>query len=135
MLRRNLGRPPRTTPKKFPKIILTIVPYLSHKCPMLDPCPRCGKDRALVGMVHNCTPPTISKVSPSVAAVGAKSSKSGFAGVVTSGTNASSAVGRGRPRIGAKGQTLTARKPWEAEGMSRTTWYRRQLEKRKADGE
>ena len=36
----------------------------------------------------------------------------------------------GRPRIEDRDKTLTARKPWEALGMSRATWYKRQAEKR-----
>lgn len=36
----------------------------------------------------------------------------------------------GRPRIEARANTLTARKPWVAAGMSRATWYTRQKEKR-----
>jgi hypothetical protein len=38
---------------------------------------------------------------------------------------------RGRPLNKDKAATLTAQKPWEAEGMSRTTWYRRQAEELK----
>lgn len=34
----------------------------------------------------------------------------------------------GRPRIGEAGNTLKAREPWKAQGMSRATWYRRQRE-------
>jgi hypothetical protein len=36
----------------------------------------------------------------------------------------------GRPRIENTRSTLTATKPWLAEGMSRRTWYRRQKERR-----
>lgn len=35
-----------------------------------------------------------------------------------------------RPLAKDSHKTLTATKPWEAEGMSRATWYRRQKEKR-----
>lgn len=35
---------------------------------------------------------------------------------------------RGRPRIDERSKTLKATKPWEAEGMSRRTWYRRKQE-------
>jgi hypothetical protein len=35
---------------------------------------------------------------------------------------------RGRPRIEDRDKTIEARKPWEALGMSRRTWYRRQKE-------
>lgn len=31
----------------------------------------------------------------------------------------------GRPRKGAEDKTLRATKPWEAEGISMRTWYRR----------
>lgn len=41
-------------------------------------------------------------------------------------------VRKGRPRIGEEGKTLAALRPWEAEGMSRRTWYRRQAEQRSA---
>jgi hypothetical protein len=34
----------------------------------------------------------------------------------------------GRPRLEDRASTLTATKPWEAAGMSRTTWFRRQKE-------
>ena len=38
------------------------------------------------------------------------------------------AVKRGRPRIEETANTLKARKPWKALGMSRRTWERRQAE-------
>ncbi len=34
-------------------------------------------------------------------------------------------VKRGRPSVVDKPNTLTAKKPWEAEGISRRTWYNR----------
>jgi hypothetical protein len=37
----------------------------------------------------------------------------------------------GRPKKGAEGDTLSAQKPWEKEGVSRVTWYRRQKESAK----
>lgn len=37
----------------------------------------------------------------------------------------------GRPRAKDADKTLSATKPWEAEGISRRTWYR---ERRKAEG-
>ena len=37
---------------------------------------------------------------------------------------------KGRPRLEERDQTIEARKPWIELGMSRTTWYRRQAEKR-----
>jgi hypothetical protein len=36
---------------------------------------------------------------------------------------------RGRPRKGAERGTISAAKPWQAEGISRRTWYRRQMKK------
>jgi hypothetical protein len=36
----------------------------------------------------------------------------------------------GRPRIEDRANTIEAKKPWLKLGMSRTTWYRRQAEKR-----
>ena len=36
----------------------------------------------------------------------------------------------GRPRIGRTIETLAAGKPWLAGGMSRSTWFRRQRERR-----
>jgi len=33
---------------------------------------------------------------------------------------------RGRPRKGAEAGTISAARPWDAEGISRRTWYRRQ---------
>lgn len=38
---------------------------------------------------------------------------------------------RGRPRVEDRGKTLSDRKPWLAEGMSRATFYRRQKAARK----
>ena len=35
---------------------------------------------------------------------------------------------RGRPRKGEERGTITALKPWEAEGLSRRTWYRRRIQ-------
>jgi hypothetical protein len=35
-----------------------------------------------------------------------------------------------KPRIEERHKTLAATKPWEALGMSRRTWYRRQKERR-----
>ena len=40
---------------------------------------------------------------------------------------------KGRPRIGHRTETLTHTKPWEVEGMSERTWYRRQRERRIRD--
>lgn len=37
---------------------------------------------------------------------------------------------RGRARIGQRTKTLSYTKPWELEGMSRSTWFRRQREVR-----
>ncbi|MDE2101778.1 MAG: hypothetical protein KGL39_31315 [Patescibacteria group bacterium] len=31
----------------------------------------------------------------------------------------------GRPRKGTEDKTLTATRPWEAQGISQSTWYRR----------
>lgn len=39
----------------------------------------------------------------------------------------------GRPRIEDRENTITAKKPWLAEGMSERTWWRRQAEKRKQE--
>lgn len=36
----------------------------------------------------------------------------------------------GRPRIEDRGVTLTATRPWEALGMSRSSWYLRQRRSR-----
>jgi len=81
---------------------------------MADPCPDCGKDRALVGYKHLCVP----RPQAAKRAVHEQIDK---------------ALRRslGRPLDKDRGKTLTARKPWEAEGMSRRTWYRRQWDKRK----
>ena len=37
----------------------------------------------------------------------------------------------GRPLAKDRARTLTAVRPWDAEGMSRSTWYRRRAEKEK----
>lgn len=39
-----------------------------------------------------------------------------------------STVRRGRPLRGDRDKTLEATKPWEAEGMSRRTWFKRKAE-------
>jgi hypothetical protein len=36
----------------------------------------------------------------------------------------------GRPRLEDKGNTLAATRPWEALGMSRRSWFRREKERR-----
>jgi hypothetical protein len=36
---------------------------------------------------------------------------------------------KGRPRLEDAGKTLAAQRPWEAAGMSRATWFRREKEK------
>ena len=38
---------------------------------------------------------------------------------------------KGRPRLEDRGKTIEARVPWLKLGMSRSTWYRRQAERRK----
>ena len=40
---------------------------------------------------------------------------------------------KGRPRIEDRANTIEAKRPWEAKGMSRSTWYRRKREKAKRD--
>lgn len=84
---------------------------------MADLCPVCGKDRALVGMAHNCQPLPARKVvaevtSPVVLPTGAAASR------------------KGRPRIEDQDKTLEATRPWEREGMSRATWFRRRAEEK-----
>ena len=37
----------------------------------------------------------------------------------------------GRPRVERRDKTLAATRPWEADGMSRRTWFRRQAERRR----
>lgn len=39
----------------------------------------------------------------------------------------------GRPRKGDEAKTLRATRPWEAQGISQRTWYRRQAEQNKSD--
>lgn len=39
----------------------------------------------------------------------------------------------GRPRLEDREKTNEARRPWEAAGMSRRTWYRRMAEKKDTD--
>jgi hypothetical protein len=39
-------------------------------------------------------------------------------------------IRRGRPRIEDKDKTLTATKPWEKAGMSRSTYYNRKKEEK-----
>ena len=36
---------------------------------------------------------------------------------------------KGRPRLEGRAKTIEAKRPWEAKGMSRSTWYRRKREK------
>lgn len=70
----------------------------------------------------------------SVSAAGrASSSKSkSRAGAKRLGSRGPAPGSGGRPRKGEEGKTLQARKPWEAEGISQATWYRRQAEAKKA---
>lgn len=66
----------------------------------IERCKICGANLALVGSRHRCVP------KPDVIRE--------FR----------------RPLAKNREQTLTATRPWEAEGISRRTWYRRQREKR-----
>ncbi len=96
---------------------------------MSDPCPVCGKDRVLVGRVHNCLPTTNLTSKGSVplrsAPVGPTSLKSVSTDAGGDDRTVLAAIRRGRARLEDRGLTLTATEPWKARKMSRATWYRR----------
>ena len=54
----------------------------------------------------------------------------GRAGAKRLGTRGPAPGYGGRPRKGDEGKTLMAKKPWEAEGVSMATWYRRKKEQK-----
>ena len=76
-------------------------------------CQICKANLDLVGRVHRCVPTKNS--SPAITRAGAEA-----------------APKFKRPRIEDRDKTITARKPWAAQGMSRRTWYRRQEEAKRA---
>lgn len=85
---------------------------------MTGRCPVCGGNLALIGRVHHCVPARSQTVEqrPLKAKV--------------AGSNPAASAKPGRPRLEDADKTIESQKPWEAEGMSRRTWYRR---KRKND--
>lgn len=81
-------------------------------------CPDCGADLALVGRVHNCRRVTfVSSAAGRKVALTAEERRV-----------AGSLIKTGRPRLEDRDKTNEARKPWEALGMSKRTWYRRRAE-------
>ena len=97
-------------------------------------CPECGKNMDMVGIRHRCIPITDGGSKPTKALqpsvpVRVRSPVPGI-GVQASALGTELRLGPsvlklGRPRIGE-----VRGKPWEAAGMSRATWYRRQREAR-----
>jgi hypothetical protein len=71
----------------------------------VERCEQCGAVLALVGLRHNCVPRSL----------GTRGPKKGRGG---------------RPRRGEEDKTLAATKPWAAEGISESTWYRRKKQPR-----
>lgn len=98
-------------------------------------CPKCGIV-LFFGSAHNCRPPS----SDAARTVSVRKSKPAqrlpealiAASVPKSKTPKETPVESkvGRPRIEDRDKTLKARKPWIALDMSRSTWFRRQAEKK-----
>lgn len=78
-------------------------------------CMECGGMLAIIGRVHRCNPASVAAVKTAIA-----SQKKRLEG----------ARALGRPPRGNESETLTATRPWNIEGQSRTTWYRRRAEQR-----
>ena len=110
---------------------------------MPDPCPKCGKDLALVGRAHNCVsvalkstahpkgPKAKHHLNPKSIVTEEVDKDELLARIAeTAKTTGALRIKLGRPRIGDADKTLKAQQPWKAAGMSRSTWYRRQAEKR-----
>lgn len=105
-----------------------------------DPCPACGLNRVIVGRAHNCRPRP--KVLEQIAGDNKPSAK-----VTTNTKGVNKSVdskpiichpapivvtaqkrGRGRPKI-------VGPRPWETEGVSRKTWYKRRANKQRGSHE
>jgi hypothetical protein len=99
-----------------------------------DPCPACGLNRAIVGKAHNCRPrPQVTTNTTEVTTNTKGDNKSVDSkpiichpeAIVVTQQEIDSAFtvthqrrGRGRPKI-------TGPRPWDTEGISRKTWYKR----------
>ena len=100
-------------------------------------CPKCGIV-LFFGSAHNCRPPssdaarTVPVRKPKPVHQPPSPKASAAASVPKSkGPKATPADSKvGRPRIEDRDKTLKARKPWIALDMSRSTWFRRQAEKK-----
>jgi hypothetical protein len=113
-----------------------------------DRCPECGALYAMVGRSHHCVPKSNPVAAPKL--TGSQPRQSNAAskpktavakakrlikapGKATDGGTAGETapkVRKGRPRLEDRAKTLAATKPWDAAGMSRSSWYKRQAEKR-----
>jgi hypothetical protein len=107
-----------------------------------DPCPACGLNRAMVGRAHNCRPKpkTLEQIAADIFNSGlpqlGDNKHSAKVTINTKGDIKSvdskpiichpepivvtqPKRGRGRPKI-------VGPRPWDVEGVSRKTWYKRQ---------
>lgn len=84
---------------------------------------RDADDAVLAGTTRDAKP------AGEVVTPGRQSTK-GRAGAKRLGTRGPAPGYGGRPRKGDEGKTLMAKKPWEAEGVSMATWYRRKKEQK-----
>ncbi len=70
---------------------------------------------------------------PSAGVVGVTGSTFTPMTVVGGNADVAAVVRRGRPRLEDRQYTLAVKRPWQAVGMSRTTWYSRRREKREGE--
>ena len=121
-------------------------------------CPDCGSNLDLVGIRHRCLKRTtddsarensngpvsqtqsepkkghgkISKGrSETTKPLATKRAKSDKADNPPSPKTGNGTIKRGPPFKGQENQTLTALKPWEKEGISRRSWYRKRQQEAK----
>lgn len=106
---------------------------------MSNRCKRCGVDLAMVGRAHRCVSEQVpgrsgsrfesgeTQVRRVVRSNPTKSSTR--AGAKRLGSRGPSPGSGGRPKKGDEEKTLKATKPWEAQGISQRTWYRRKAER------
>lgn len=94
------------------------------------------KSEAVVGVARSLPSGARTTMASKKTGVGSERTKpdrqsiKGRAGAKRLGTRGPAPGYGGRPRKGDEGKTLMAKKPWEAEGVSMATWYRRKKEQK-----